>query len=44
VNNPGVLSYVVENLAPGEWFFAVSAYDADGLESDPSNEAVRTID
>jgi hypothetical protein len=43
VNNPGVVSYVVEDLAPGEWFFALTAYDTDGLESDPSNEAVRTI-
>lgn len=43
VSNAGVMTYVVENLSPGEWFFAVAAYDAEGLESDPSNEVARTI-
>ena len=43
VSNAGIMTYVVENLSPGEWFFAVSAYDAEGLESDLSNEATRTI-
>jgi hypothetical protein len=43
VNNAGVMTYVVENLSPGEWFFTVAAYDSDGLESDPSNEVARTI-
>lgn len=44
VNNPGVLTYVVESLVSGEWYFAVAAYDSDGLQSDRSNEALRTID
>jgi hypothetical protein len=43
VNNPGLLTYVVESLVSGEWYFAVAAYDSDGLHSDRSNEAVRTI-
>lgn len=43
VDNPGVLTYVVENLVPGEWYFALIAYDADGTESDYSNEVTRTI-
>jgi hypothetical protein len=43
VHNPGVLTYVVENLVSGEWYFAVAAYDSGGLQSDPSNEAVLTI-
>lgn len=43
VDNPGVSTYVVENLVPGTWYFALQAYDADGVESDPSNEVSRTI-
>ena len=43
VKNPGVLTYVVENLISGEWYFAIAAYDSDGLQSDRSNEAVRTV-
>jgi hypothetical protein len=43
VNTPGVMTYVVENLVPGDWYFAMTAYDADGLKSDFSNEAQRQI-
>lgn len=43
VDNPGVSTYVVEDLVPGEWFFSVSAYDTDGLESGHSNEVTREI-
>lgn len=43
INTPGIATYVVENLVPGEWYFAVTAYDSTGLESDYSNEARRTI-
>jgi hypothetical protein len=43
VNNPGVSSYVVTNLAPGTWFFAVTAVDAGGAESDRSNVASLTV-
>jgi hypothetical protein len=43
VNTPGVMTYVVEDLVPGEWFFTVTAYDTAGLESDFSNEARRII-
>jgi hypothetical protein len=38
ITNPGVLTYVVEGLASGEWFFALSAYDADDLESNRTDE------
>ena len=38
IRNPGVLTYVVENLAPGDWYFAVSAYDSYGIDSDRSAE------
>lgn len=43
VDNAGVSAYVVEELVPGEWYFAVAAYDSEGLVSDPSNEAFVTI-
>ena len=43
IANPGVSTYVVEGLASGEWFFALSAYDSDDLESNHSDEARRVI-
>ena len=43
IKNPGVSTYVVEELVPGQWFFSLAAYDSDGLESDRSNEAERDI-
>jgi len=38
VNNIGITTYVVENLSGGTWYFSVTAVDAGGLESNPSNE------
>lgn len=43
ISNPGILDYVVENLASGNWYFALAAYDSQGLESDRSNEVSRNI-
>lgn len=43
IANPGVLSYVVDDLTPGEWFFAAAAYDGSGNQSDYSEEASATI-
>lgn len=43
VNTAGVMTYIVENLVPGDWYFAMTAYDSDGLVSDLSNEAHRDI-
>jgi hypothetical protein len=34
--NPGLSRYVVENLMPGNWYFAMTAYDQAGLQSSPS--------
>lgn len=39
IDNPGLASYVVEDLVPGDWYFVMAAYDTEGLESDYSNEA-----
>jgi hypothetical protein len=33
LTNPGLTSYTVTNLPSGTWYFAVTAYTADGVES-----------
>jgi hypothetical protein len=43
VNNPGLTTYVVENLMVGTWFFAVVAVNATGSESDISNIATKVV-
>jgi hypothetical protein len=36
VANPGVVNSVIEGLAPGVWYFTVTAFTNDGAESDDS--------
>ena len=43
INNPGISTYVVENLVSGDWYFALTAYDSEGLESNCSNEVLKVI-
>ena len=43
VANPGIASYVVENLASGTYYFGVAAFDYSGNESAISNEASKVI-
>jgi len=43
VENPGITTYVVENLPAGTWHFAATAYDTAGMESDYSNAGSKTI-
>lgn len=43
LDNPGLTSYVVENLAPGTYYFVVSARSSAGAESVMSNAASKTI-
>jgi hypothetical protein len=43
IDNPGITSYVVEGLAPGVYYFAISAVTSTGAESAPSAEASKTI-
>ncbi|MEX2123313.1 MAG: fibronectin type III domain-containing protein [Woeseia sp.] len=43
IDNPGVSNYVVEDLVSGDWYFALAAYDANGLESEHSNEVAQNI-
>ena len=44
VANPGLTSYVVQNLPAGTYYFAVTAYNASGKESTPSGEVSTQVD
>ena len=41
LNNPGLTSYVVESLAPGTYYFVVSARNSSGVESAMSNSGAK---
>jgi hypothetical protein len=41
--DPHATGYVVTNLAPGTWYFAVTAYTRGGSESDRSNIGQKKI-
>jgi hypothetical protein len=43
VGNPATTSTVVQNLTPGTWFFAISAYTQTGVESSRSQVASKVI-
>jgi hypothetical protein len=43
LNNPGLTSYVVDNLAPGTYEFVATAFNAAGMESNYSNATTKTI-
>ena len=43
ITNPGITTYMVENLGAGTWYFKIRAYATDGVESAPSNTASKTI-
>ncbi|MDE2262729.1 MAG: fibronectin type III domain-containing protein [Gammaproteobacteria bacterium] len=43
VSNPGVATYVVDNLSPGTYYFAVAAVNASGTESSLSSEVTATV-
>lgn len=43
VSNPGATSYTVSNLASGTYYFAITAYTADGVESALSNVSSKSI-
>lgn len=44
IDNPSITRYVIENLGPGDWFFAVTVRTTDGLESAPSAEVWKRIE
>lgn len=43
VSNAGLTTYVIENLSPGTYYFAVKAYSSTGTESETSNVVSKTI-
>jgi hypothetical protein len=43
INNPGITTYVVENLTPNTWYFVSTAFNSSAEESDFSNIATKTI-
>jgi Fibronectin type III domain len=43
INNPGITTYVVDNLTPNTWYFVSTSFNSSGMESDFSNVATRTI-
>jgi hypothetical protein len=43
LNNPGLTSYVVDNLPQGTWYFVMTAVDSTGAQSDRSGVGTKTI-
>jgi hypothetical protein len=43
VMNPSISTYVVEGLAPGTYYFAVTALHSSGGESNRSNAGMKVI-
>lgn len=43
IDNPGVTTYVVDNLTPDTYYFAATAFNASGIESSFSGEAIKTV-
>ena len=43
LDNPGLASYVVEQLSPAQWHFVVTAITTNGMESPYSNVFSKTI-
>jgi hypothetical protein len=43
ITNPGIVSYVLQNLSPGTWYFALSSYTNAGVQSSTSPVASTTV-
>ena len=43
LDNPGLTAYVVENLEPGTYYLAATAFNSSGIESAYSGEIVRIV-
>ena len=43
VNNPGLASFVVDQLTPATWYFVVTAVNASGVESAHSNATSKQV-
>jgi len=44
LTNPGLTTYVVDNLPSGKYYFAVTSYNASGAESSLSGEVSTQVD
>jgi len=43
ISNPSITTFVVSPLTSGNWFFVATAFNALGVESDFSNEALKIL-
>jgi hypothetical protein len=43
IDNPGIATYLIEQLTPGTYYVVATAFDAQGIESGYSNEVTKTI-
>jgi hypothetical protein len=43
INTVGMQTYVISDLSSGTWFFAVTAVNAAGVESAPSDTVRKTL-
>jgi hypothetical protein len=43
IANPGIATYVVDNLQPGTWYFAVAAYNTNGVEGELSDVITKVM-
>ena len=44
INNSGLSSYLLENLAASDWYFVMTAFNLSGIESANSLEVYKPID
>ena len=43
IDNPGLTTYVVENLVPNTYYFVATSINSSGVESSYSNVATKVI-
>lgn len=43
ITNPGITTYVVENLAAGTYYFVIAAYNSSGEDSGDSAQVSMTV-
>jgi hypothetical protein len=43
LNNPGLSTYMVEQLTPATWYFVTTSFNGQGVESSYSNVASKTV-
>ena len=44
IDGPGLTTVVIESLVPGTWEFAMTSFNADGVESRLSNAVTRVLE